>query len=67
MKPSTPSYKGQRTPPSTDRKFQPTDEHLIEENKEELKEANHGAKKTPLPGQNQGKFAEIDKHPKKKK
>lgn len=48
-------------PPSTDRKFQPTDEHLIEKNKEELDEANYSAKKAPLPGQDHGKFADIDK------
>ena len=32
----TQSYKGQRLVPATDRKFHPTDEHLIEENKEEV-------------------------------
>lgn len=61
MKSSKPSYTGQRMPPSTDRKFQPTDEHVIQKNKEELDEAAHKASKAPLPGQDHGKFAEIDK------
>ena len=66
MKSSKPSYTGQRMPPSTDRKFQPTDEHLIEENKEELDEATNKASKAPLPGQDHGKFAEIDRTKKSK-
>lgn len=62
-----PVYTGQRLPPSTDRKFQPKDEHIIEENKEELDEANHGDKMAPLPGHHPSKFAEVDKDSKKAK
>ena len=61
MKSSKPSYTEQWMPPSTERKFQPTDDHVIEKNKEELGEATHKASKAPLPGQDHGKCAEIDK------
>lgn len=60
-----PSYKGQRSVPATDQKFRPTDEHLLEKNKEELDESAHGDKMKPLPGQHPGKFAEVDKSAKK--
>ncbi len=39
-----PSFTNQTQPPATDRKFHPTDEHLIEENKEEVVKINHGDK-----------------------
>jgi hypothetical protein len=56
-----PSYKGQRSVPATDQKFRPTDEHLIEKNKEELDNSEHGNKMEPIPGQNRDKFAGIDR------
>lgn len=56
-----PSYKGQRSVPSTDQKFRPTDEHLLEKNKAELDESAHDNKMAPLPGQHPSKFAEVDK------
>jgi hypothetical protein len=62
-----PSYTGQRSKPATDQKFHPTDEHLIEENKEEVDKINHGDKMEPVPGQNQNKFADIDRKAKKEK
>lgn len=42
-----PSFTNQRNIPMTDRKFHPTDEHLIEENKEEVVKINHGDKLEP--------------------
>lgn len=39
-----PSFTNQIRPPATDTKFHPTDEHLIEENKEEVAKSNHGDK-----------------------
>jgi hypothetical protein len=61
-----PSFTGQRSVPATDQKFRPTDEHLIEENKEEVEKINHGDKMEPVPGQHRGDFAEIDRVDKKK-
>ncbi|HEY5085970.1 MAG TPA: hypothetical protein VII66_01300 [Gemmatimonadaceae bacterium] len=60
-----PTYTGQRSVPSTDKKFRPKDEHLLEKNKEEFDEAKHGDNIEPLSGHHQGKFAEIDKGVKK--
>ncbi len=60
-----PSFMGQRQVPSTDQKFRPTDEHLLEKNKEELDHSEHGDKMKPLPGQDHGKFADIDKNTEK--
>ncbi|MES2357674.1 MAG: hypothetical protein V4529_04960 [Gemmatimonadota bacterium] len=57
----TQSYKGQRLVPATDRKFHPTDEHLIEENKEEVDQIHHSAKTGPVSKQDRDKFAEIDR------
>jgi hypothetical protein len=62
-----PSFTGQRSVPATDQKFRPTDEHLIERNKEEVDKINHGDKMEPLPGQHRGDFAEIDKKNEEKK
>lgn len=62
-----PSYTGQRLVPATDRKFRPTDEHLLEKNKEELDESAHGDKMEPIPGQHHDKFSEVDKKPAKEK
>ena len=62
-----PTYKGQRSVPATDQKFRPTDEHLIEKNKEELDNSEHRDKMEPIPGQDRDKFAEIDKNDGKKK
>lgn len=60
-----PSFTGQRTPPATDQKFHPTDEHLIEKNKEELDEIHHGDKLEPSPEQHRDKFADMDRKTKK--
>ena len=62
-----PSYKGQRTKPATDQKFHPTDEHLIEENKEEVDKINHGDKMEPIPGQDHDKFVDMDRKGRKEK
>ncbi len=62
-----PSYTGQRSVPSTDHKFRPTDEHLLEKDKEELDQVQHGDKMTPIPGQHPDKFAEVDRGSPKKK
>jgi len=61
-----PAYTGQRSVPSTDHKFRPTDEHLIEKNKEEVDETNHGDKMTPIPGHHPDKFDEVDRGSPKK-
>jgi len=53
--------------PATDQKFRPTDEHLIEKNKEELDNSEHRDNMEPIPGQDCDKFAEIDKNDEKKK
>ncbi len=58
-----PSFDGQRSVPSTDQKFRPTDEHILEHNKEELDKSVHGDKMKPLPGQDHGKFADMDRKP----
>jgi hypothetical protein len=60
-----PSFTGQRSVPATDRKFRPTDEHLIEENKEEVDKINHGDKMETAPKQDRDKFAEIDRNDEK--
>jgi hypothetical protein len=60
-----PSFTGQRSVPATDRKFRPTDEHLIEESKEEVDKINHSNNIKPLSGQHQDKFTDIDKNEKK--
>jgi hypothetical protein len=65
IEPMKPSFTGQRSVPSTDRKFRPTDEHLIEENKEDVDKINHGDKLAPVPGQHPTKFTEVDKDAKK--
>lgn len=56
-----PSFMGQRSKPATDQKFHPTDEHLIEENKEEVDKAHYGDKTEPLSSQHHAKFDDIDK------
>jgi hypothetical protein len=61
-----PSFTDQKSVPATDRKFRPTDEHLIEENKEEVDKINHGDKMEPAPRQDRDKFAEIDRNSEKK-
>jgi len=61
-----PSFTGQRSVPATDQKFRPTDEHLIEENKEEVESSEHSDKMEPEPKQNSDKFAEIDRNSEKK-
>jgi len=48
--------------PATDRKFHPTDEHLIEENKEEVDQIHHSDKKAPVSKQDRDKFTEIDRN-----
>lgn len=55
------SYDAPREVPATDHKFRPQDKHLVEKNKEELDHSEHGDKMKPLPGQDHGKFADIDK------
>ena len=55
-----PSFDGQRSVPSTDQKFRPTDEHLIAKNKEELEKSEHKDSITPLSGHKSDKFADID-------
>jgi hypothetical protein len=62
-----PSFTDQKSVPATDRKFRPTDEHLIEENKEEVDKINHGDKMEPAPGQHKDKFADLDKGSEKRK
>ncbi len=57
-----PSYTGQRSVPATDQKFRPTDEHLIEKNKEEVDSSEHGDKIETVQKQNRDKFAEIDRN-----
>jgi hypothetical protein len=61
-----PSFTGQRSVPATDQKFRPTDEHVIEENKEEVDNSEHGDKIEPIPGQDRDKFAKIDRNSEKK-
>lgn len=61
-----PVYTGQRSVPSTDRKFRPQDEHLIEENKEELDEIHHNDKITPSSDHHHVSFTELDKKPRKR-
>ena len=61
-----PAYTGQRSVPSTDHKFRPTDEHLLEKDKEELDQVKHGDKMAPIPGQHRDKFADVDRKPAKK-
>lgn len=56
-----PSYTGQRSVPATDQKFRPTDEHLLEKNKEELNEPKRGAKKEPSSPHHHDNPAEMDK------
>jgi hypothetical protein len=56
-----PSYKGQRSVPATDQKFRPTDEHLLEKNKEELNEVKHGDKKESSSTHHHDNPAEGDK------
>jgi hypothetical protein len=67
VKPSKPSYTGQRIQPATDRKFHPTDEHLIEQNKEELDRSEFGDRTEAAQSHDRDKFAEMDKKPKKAK
>jgi len=62
----TQSYKGQRLVPATDRKFRPTDEHLIEENKEEVDQIHRGDKIATVSKQDRDKFAEIDRNSEEK-
>lgn len=62
-----PTYTGQRTVSNTDRKFRPQDEHLLEKNKEELDQSEHGDKTAPDTRQNKAKFSEIDRTDEKKK
>lgn len=62
-----PSYKGQRSVPATDQKFRIKDEHLIEKNKEEIDNMNHGDKTAPIPGHHPDKFEEVDRSSAKKK
>jgi len=61
------SYTGQLSVPSTDRKFRPQDEHLIEKNKEEVDSSEHGASIEPDSKQNRDKFSEVDKNYEKRK
>jgi hypothetical protein len=56
-----PAYTGQRSVPATDQKFRPTDEHLLEKNKEELNEPKHGVKKEPSLAHHHDNPAEADK------
>ncbi|MEO6865356.1 MAG: hypothetical protein ABI229_07890 [Gemmatimonadaceae bacterium] len=60
-----PVYTGQRTVSGTDKKFRPTDEHLLEKNKEELDEAKHGDNIEPLSHHHNSsaKSAKGDKSP----
>ena len=46
MKPSYTEERRHR--PSTDRKFEPTDDHIVEENKEEVAKDAQGDKLEPL-------------------
>lgn len=62
-----PTYKGPRAVSSTDRKFRPEDEHLLEKNKEEVEESEHDDKMTPGMRHNKNKFSEIDRTGEKKK
>lgn len=61
------SHTGQQSKPATDQKFHPTDEHVIEENKEEVDNINHGDKMEPIPGQDHDKFVDMDRKEKKEK
>lgn len=56
-----PSYTGQRTAPATDQKFRPTDEHLIEKNKEELDSMPNADRKESASRQDRDKFEEVDR------
>lgn len=62
-----PTYKGQRTQSATDRKFHPTDEHVIEKNKEELDNMTYADNREPVSAQDRYKFAAIDKKAKASK
>jgi hypothetical protein len=59
--PVKPSFTNQKSAPATDRKFRPTDEHVIEENKEDVDKINHGDKLEPEPEQHRDKFADMDR------
>jgi hypothetical protein len=56
-----PAYTGQRSVPATDQKFRPTDEHLLEKNKEELNEVKHNAKTETSSAHHHDNPAEMDK------
>jgi hypothetical protein len=62
-----PSFTNQKSAPATDRKFRPTDEHVIEENKEDVDKINHGDKLEPEPEQHRDKFPDMDKRAKKQR
>ncbi len=56
-----PSFTNGKSQPSTDRKFQPKDEHLLAQNKDEVHKVNHGDKMEALTRH------EKDNHPEEEK
>ena len=55
-----PSFTNQKQVPATDRKFRPTDEHLIAEDKEEVNKINHGDKMEALESHDHDNHAKKD-------